>query len=238
MHKEFPDYKILMSSNLRYNYLAMKTNNIPLILEQLHKEYEEPETELENWVNPIQFMVAVILSAQATDKGVNKVTPKLFEKYKTATDFANANIEELTSYVSSINYYITKAKRIVAACDFVLKNFGGNLPADISELIKIPGIGRKSANVIINEALKAETQGVVVDTHISRVSNRLGLTSYNDQKDAVKIEQELMQKLPKSEWQFYSNAGVLHGRYICVARKPKCEQCSLNKLCPSAFKIK
>ena len=209
--------------------------NVKKILEILHKDYKNPVTELENWSNPIQFMACVILSAQATDKGVNKISGNLFAKYKTATDFANADLSELESYVKSINYYKTKAKRIKDACQFVLKEYEGELPADINKLVKIPGIGRKSANVIISEALKAEPQGIVVDTHITRLSNRLKLTSRDDLTDAVKIEQELMQIIPKKDWQFFSSALVLHGRYVCKAKKPDCAGCSLNKVCPSAF---
>ena len=206
------------------------------ILNRLHIKYTEPQTELENWTNTTQFMVSVILSAQATDKGVNKATPALFAKYKTLDDFADADLAELSKLVSSINFYNMKAKRIIAAAQFVREVFKGEYPEDIEQLIKIPGIGRKSANVIISEALKAEAQGVVVDTHITRVSKRLGLTSYNDQKDAEKIEAELKKLLPKSEWSFYSGSVVLHGRYVCKAKKPNCADCALNDICPSAFK--
>lgn len=216
-----------------------KTNTkiIPEILEKLHEEYDSPVTELDNWENPIQFMASVILSAQATDKGVNKITPALFAKYKTCEDFANADLEELTQMVSSINYYKTKAKRIIDANKFVLENFKGELPADMEKLVLIPGIGRKSANVIMQEALGAEAAGVVVDTHITRVTNRLGLQPYDNQKDAVKIEQELMKAFPKDEWAFISQAIVLHGRYVCKAKKPNCSECVLKKICPSAFKV-
>ena len=130
-----------------------------------------------------------------------------------------------------------KAKRIINAAKFVKEQFKGKYPEDIEELIKIPGIGRKSANVILFEALKVEAQGVVVDTHITRVSKRLGLTTYDNQKDAEKIETQLKAILPKSEWSFYSGAVVLHGRYICKAKKPKCAECVLNNVCPSAFKV-
>ena len=207
------------------------------IITQLHKVYEEPKTELENWQNPIQFMASVILSAQATDKGVNKATPALFAKYKTAEDFANADVEELMKLVSSINFYRVKAQRIIDANKFVIENYGGELPADINKLVLIPGIGRKSANVIMQEALGVEAVGMVVDTHITRLSNRLGLQPYDNQKDAVKIEQKLMEVFPQEEWRFLSQAMVLHGRYVCTAKKPKCSECVLNKVCPSAFKI-
>lgn len=206
------------------------------ILDLLHQTYPSPKTELENWETPFQFTACVILSAQATDKGVNKITKALFEKYKTVEDFANADLEELQSYVKSINYYKTKAQRIIDAAKFLEKNFASQLPQTIDDLIKIPGIGRKSANVILNEVFNL-SQGVVVDTHVTRVSNRLGLTTYTDQKDAEKIETQLKKVIPKDQWQFYSGATVLHGRYVCKAQNPNCRECSLNKVCPSAFKF-
>jgi endonuclease-3 len=207
------------------------------IVTKLHEAYDSPVTELDNWENPIQFMASVILSAQATDKGVNKITPALFAKYKTSEDFANADLEEITKMVSSINYYRTKAKRIIDANKFVIANYNGELPPDMEKLIAIPGIGRKSANVIMQEALKVDAVGMVVDTHITRLSYRLGLQPYDNQKDAVKIEQKLMEVFDKDEWRFLSQAMVLHGRYVCKAKKPICSECVLNKVCPSAFKI-
>jgi len=213
----------------------MIKSNIASILKNLHKQYKNPKTELENWKNPIQFMACVILSAQATDVGVNKITKNLFSKYKTAQDFANANLAELETYLKSINYYKTKAKRIIDACKFIIENYKGEMPNNIEDLIKIPGIGRKSANVIIYEALnKTDTAGIVVDTHVTRLSQRLGLI---DPKlnNAVKIEAELQKIVAKKEWKFYSSAIVLHGRYVCKAKKPNCEECILNKVCPSAF---
>ncbi|PJA41162.1 endonuclease III [candidate division WWE3 bacterium CG_4_9_14_3_um_filter_34_6] len=212
-------------------------SDLKKILSILHTEYKNPKTELENWTNTTQFMVCVVLSAQATDKGVNKVTKSLFYKYKTLKDFANANLEDVEKLVSSINYYKTKSKRIIDACKFILSEFNGKFPTDIEKLIKIPGIGRKSANVIINEALNVQNQGIVVDTHVMRVTNRLKLQPYNNQKDAEKIESELKNIIPKNEWQFISNPFVLHGRYICKAKNPNCKNCKLNKICPSAFKI-
>lgn len=211
----------------------MKTSEL---LKILHETYSDPVTELKNWTNGIQFMVSVILSAQATDKGVNKATPTLFAKYKTAKDFASANIDDLQKLVSSINFYRVKAKRIIDACKYVEDNYGGALPKDIDKLVKIPGIGRKSANVILIEVFN-EAHGIVVDTHITRVSKRWNLTKYTDQKDAEKIEEDLKREIPEKDWGFYSSAVVLHGRYICKARKPLCSECPLNKICPSAFKV-
>ena len=208
--------------------------NIRSLLELLHKEYTSPKTELDNWTTTPQFMASVILSAQATDKQVNKIAKSLFEKYSSVDDFANADINELEIIVSSINYYKTKAKRIIDANKFIKESFSGEIPKSIEELIKIPGIGRKSANVILQETMGI-SQGIVVDTHVTRVSNRLKLVE--NQTNAEKIEKELMTKIPKNEWRFFSQSVVLHGRYICKAKKPNCSECVLNKICPSAFKI-
>lgn len=213
-----------------------KSASITNTLSLLHTAYPHPKTELENWNTPVQFMVCVMLSAQATDKGVNKVTGALFERYKTADDFVSADFEELAKAVSSINFYRTKAKNIQKACQFLLKEYHGEFPPDIEKLIKIPGIGRKSANVILNEALGL-SQGVVVDTHISRVSWRLGLQPYQDAKDAEKIEAVLKEVVPREEWKFFSNAVVLLGRYVCKAKKPNCTECVLKDDCPSAFRV-
>lgn len=218
-----------------YNRNMAKTD-VQAILKKLHQKYKNPKTELENWTNTMQFAACVILSAQATDKGVNKITLKLFEKYHDIDDFANANLEDMQQLVSSINYYKTKAQRIIDAAKFVRDEFYGKFPKSIDELVKIPGIGRKSANVILQETMN-ETHGVVVDTHITRVSRRLGITTYDNQKDAVKIENELKAALPKKEWGFYSGAVVLHGRYVCKAKKPDCANCVLKDLCPSAFQV-
>lgn len=207
---------------------------VKTLLELLHQEYKNPKTELNNWTNTAQFMACVILSAQATDKQVNKISSNLFNKYKTLDDFANANLSDIESLVSSINYYKTKAKRIIDASQFIQNNFGGKFPDKIDKLIKIPGIGRKSANVILQETMGL-SQGIVVDTHVTRVSHRLGLVK--NQANAEKIESELITKIPKNEWQFFSQTIVLHGRYVCKAKKPNCEECVLNKICPSAFKV-
>ncbi len=211
-------------------------DNISQILELLKKRFPSPKTELENWSTPFQFLVCVILSAQATDKGVNKITKELFEKFPDIENYLEADPEVLAQTVKSINYYKTKAKRIIDAALYVKKEYGGKLPKEIGKLIKIPGIGRKSANVILNEVFNL-SQGVVVDTHVTRVSQRLGLTTKDDQKDAEKIEQELINIIPPGEWQFYSGAAVLLGRYICKAKKPLCDECPLNKVCPSAYKV-
>lgn len=209
---------------------------IDTIVQILNTQYPQPKTELENWSTPFEFLVCVILSAQATDKGVNKVTKALFEAFPTINSFAKASPEQLKSYIKSINYYKTKAKRINEAAKFVMEEFQSTLPQDIDQLTKIPGIGRKSANVILHEAMSL-SQGIVVDTHVTRVAYRLGLTSYDNQKDAEKIEAELKKKIPKANWQDFSGAMVLHGRYVCKAKSPDCAGCMLREVCPSADKF-
>lgn len=202
------------------------------IAKLLKNNHPNPKTEL-NHENEMQLSIAVMLSAQTTDKKVNEITEKLFAKYETWEDFANANIEELTEDIRGVNFHKGKARRLIAAAQLVLAEFGGVLPKTLSDLVKIPGIARKSANVILQE-LWDIAEGIVVDTHVTRVSNRLGLTT---NKDAVKIEKDLMALIPKEYWRNFSGAMVLHGRYVCTARKPKCGECFLNGICPTAFKV-
>ena len=196
----------------------------------LKKEHPNPKTEL-NYENEMELSIAVTMSAQTTDIKVNQVNETLFKKYKTWEDFANADLEQMIKDVYGVNFHRGKADRIIKMAQMVISDFGGKLPRTMEELIKLPGVARKSANVIMQE-LWGIAEGVVVDTHVTRVSNRLGLTQ---QKDAVKIEKELMVLFPKNSWRNISGAMVLHGRYVCKARKPNCSECVLNKICPSAF---
>ena len=201
------------------------------VANKLRKAYPEPKTELTH-KNEYELSVAVMLSAQTTDKKVNQVTPELFKKYPNWESLANANVIEVGKLIRQVNFYKGKAERLVKAGQVVTAEFGGKLPKDMENLIKIPGVARKSANVITQE-LWGIAEGIVVDTHVSRVSNRLGLTKESDPK---KIEKDLMKIVPKKYWRNFSGATVLHGRYVCIARKPKCQDCVLNDLCPSAFK--
>ena len=199
----------------------------------LRKKFPDPKTEL-LFKNEMQLAVAVMLSAQTTDKKVNEITQtKLFKKYKTWKDFAQADLEELQSDIRGVNFHKGKAKRLIKAGQIAAAEFDGKLPRTLKELVKIPGVARKSANVILQE-LWDIAEGIVVDTHVTRVSTRLGLTS---KKNAVKIEQDLMRLFPKESWRNVSGAIVLHGRYTCKARKPLCDECVLNGICPSAFKV-
>lgn len=200
------------------------------IAKKLKEMYPNPKTELV-FSNEMQLVVAVMLSAQTTDKKVNQVTPTLFRRYKTWGDFADADLKTLQKEIYGVNFHLGKADRLIKSGRYIIDNFNGKVPQKLIDLVKIPGVARKSANVILQE-LWDIAEGIVVDTHVTRVSNRLGLTK---QTDAVKIEKELMNVIPKEYWRNFSGAVVLLGRYICVASKPRCSECGLNKLCPSAF---
>ena len=214
-----------------YNCYMKETDFAEEVAKILKKAYPEPKTELVH-ANEYQLAVAVMLSAQTTDKKVNQVTPELFKRYPNWEALANANVSEVGQLIRQVNFYKGKAERLVKAGQVVTAEFGGTLPETIEELTKIPGIARKSANVIMRE-LWGIAEGIVVDTHVSRVSNRLGLTKENDPK---KIEKDLMKSISKKYWRNFSGSAVLHGRYVCIARKPKCQDCVLNDICPSAFK--
>jgi endonuclease-3 len=197
----------------------------------LKKYHPNPKTEL-IFENEMQLAIAVMLSAQTTDKKVNEVTQRgLFKKYKTWNDFANANLEALTQDIHGVNFHKGKAQRLIKAGSLMVENFNSKLPKTIEELITIPGVARKTANVILQELWNI-AEGIVVDTHVTRVSTRLGLTT---ETNAVKIEKELMALVPKEYWRNISSAMVLHGRYVCKARKPSCAECFLNEICPTAF---
>ena len=208
---------------------------MPVVGEKVAKilkvAHPNPKTELLH-ANEYELCVSVMLSAQTTDKKVNQVTPALFKKYPNWEKLASASQEDVAVLIRQVNFYKGKSDRLIKAAQVVLTKFNGRLPKTIPELIRIPGVARKSANVILQE-LWDIAEGIVVDTHISRVANRLGLTTNTD---PVKIEKDLMVQIPKEYWRNFSGAAVLHGRYICVARKPKCGECPLNKICPSAFK--
>ena len=173
--------------------------------------------------------MATVLSAQCTDERVNQVTPELFRKYPTAQAYAQAPLEELENDIRSTGFYRNKAKSIKAACQILDERFGGHIPADLETLVQLPGIGRKTANVILGNAFAIP--GMVVDTHVGRVAQRLGLTS---QKDPEKIEQDLMALIPRERWIKFSHQLIQHGRVLCQARKPKTEVCPLRPYCDYA----
>lgn len=201
------------------------------LIENLQKTYPDATCSL-NFMTPLQLLIAVILSAQSTDAQINKLTPALFEKYKTAKDFANANIKELEQYVKSSGFYKNKAKNIQNACKIISEKYNGNVPDTMEELVLLPGVGRKTANVVLLNAF-GKCEGIAIDTHAKRISNRTGLSN-ND--DPLKIEQELLKKIPKQYWHLMNHLFVDHGRAICTARSPKCENCCIEKYCEKIFK--
>lgn len=198
------------------------------VLKRLKKEYPGAKTALD-FRTPFELLVATILSAQTTDAHVNKVTESLFKKYKSVRDYAEAPLSELQKDISSINFYRNKAKSIQACAKAILEKFNGQVPKTIEELTTLPGVGRKTANIVLFNAFGIN-EGIGVDTHVMRLSQRLGLTK---QKDPEKIEQDLMAITPKKDWGNLTNLLILHGRRVCVAKKPKHDQCVLRDICPS-----
>lgn len=182
-----------------------------------------------NFSNPTELLVAVILSAQTTDKKVNELTQNLFKKYRSCEDYLKVPVEELEKDICSVNYYKNKARFIKSACQKIVEEFGGKVPDNIEGLTSLPGVGRKSANIILYNAF-GKNEGIAVDTHVARVSQRLGLTR-EDRPE--RIEQELMKAVPRELWGKFSNLLILLGRYVCTARKPKHHECPLYELCPS-----
>jgi endonuclease III len=197
------------------------------IVRQLARDYPDAECSLD-FRNPLELLIATILSAQCTDERVNKVTPALFKKYPSAAALATAPLATLEKAIQSTGFFRNKAKSILGCCQRLVAEHGGQVPQTLDELVRLPGVGRKTANVVLGTAFGIPS-GVVVDTHVGRISQRLGLTTAGD---AVKIEQELMAQLPKQEWIAFSHRLIQHGRRVCVARRPKCESCTLAKVCP------
>ncbi len=211
--------------------------NAGKVLKLLRKEYPEAKIALnfgDNW----QLLVAVILSAQCTDVRVNKVTPELFRKLPKVEDFVKVKQKTLEQLIYSTGFYRAKARNIKGAAEKIVKEFGGKVPDKMEDLLKLSGVARKTANVVLGAGF-GKNEGVVVDTHVIRLSGRLGLVEgrFVKVKNAVKIERELMKKIPKKEWGEFSHLMIFHGRKVCFARKPNCKGCKLNKICPSAFKV-
>lgn len=204
------------------------------IVTELQKLYSDADCALGH-ESALQLLVATILSAQCTDDRVNKVTPALFARYKSAKDFAYAKPAELEKIIQSTGFFRNKAKNIIGAGRVISEKFGGEVPDNMDDLLEIPGVARKTANVVLGTWFE-KNEGVVVDTHIGRLSHRLKLTwRSRDDKDAVKIEKDLMEIIPQEEWTFIGHALIWHGRKVCSARKPACERCTLSAYCPSAY---
>ena len=203
------------------------------ILAALRKLYPEADCALRHG-DPFQLLIATILSAQSTDATVNKVTPVLFKKYKTARALADAPRESVEEIIHATGFFRQKTKSLQGACRKIIDSFGGKVPDTMDELVTLPGVARKTANVVLGTAF-GKNEGVVVDTHIGRLATRLALTwTSKDAKDAVKIERDLMEVLPRKDWTFAGHALIWHGRRVCPARKPDCDNCMLAKHCPSA----
>jgi endonuclease III len=197
------------------------------IIAALKKTYPDAHCEL-NYSNPLELLIATILSAQCTDKRVNIVTAELFKKYRTAKDYADADIGELEQAVRTTGFYKNKARNIKAACRDIVEKYGGKVPRTMEELIQLGGVGRKTANVVLGNAFDINV-GVVVDTHVARLSGRLGLTR---EKTPEKIEQALMKLVPQADWTLFSHLLIWHGRRRCFARSPDCPHCEILSLCP------
>jgi endonuclease-3 len=197
------------------------------IITQLKKDFPDADCALVHQT-PFQLLIATILSAQCTDERVNIVCKDLFRKYKSPADFAKAPTGEIEQDIKSTGFYRNKAKNIKACSASLVESYGGKVPKDLDALVELAGVGRKTANVVLGTAYGIPT-GVVVDTHVGRLSLRMGLT---EQTDAVKVEQDLMQLVPRDEWIGFSHRMILHGRKTCQARKPDCPHCSVNKYCP------
>lgn len=198
-------------------------------LKILKYNYPEPKIELKH-SNPFELLIATILSAQCPDTRVNKVTETLFKKYKMPEDYLKAGEDKIVEEIKSINFYKNKAKSIIGCCKKIVEEFNNEIPDNVDDLVKLPGIGRKTANVILGVAYGKPA--IIVDTHVKRVSKRLGLTKKNDPD---KIEQDLQKIIPEEYWTNFSLAMILHGRYVCKARKPLCDRCVFNKICEKNF---
>ena len=229
--KQYQSSSFLENDNLKTPqvYLEPKART-EKIIELLEKQYPNAKTAL-NYANPLEILVATMLSAQTTDVQVNIVTQKLFKKFRSAEDYANAEIKELEQDIHSTGFYHNKAKNLQNCCRLLVEKFHSQVPKTMEELIELPGVARKTANIVLYNAFGI-TAGIAVDTHVTRLSKRLGLT---EQKEQNKIERDLMQITPKIKWMPLTDLLIFHGRQICIAKKPKCEICSLSKICPSAF---
>jgi endonuclease-3 len=203
------------------------------IIELLEKEHRDARIAL-NYTNPLELLIATILSAQCTDERVNIVTKTLFKKYRNVEDYAKADLKQLEQDVRPTGFYRNKAKNIKKCCQMIVEKFSSHIPKTMEEILELPGVARKTANIVLSHAYGV-VEGIAVDTHVRRLSQRLKLTE-NDDPD--KIEQDLMELVPKDKWMRLTELLIFHGRKICTAKKPKCESCVISKLCPSAFTFK
>ena len=210
---------------------AARVRRARSIVSFLKKAYSKPKSELHH-STPVQFLVAVMLSAQCTDKTVNKVTDVLFKKYRTPRDFAKANLATLTKEISSVTFFRNKAKAVIAAAKKIENEFGGKVPRTVAELITLPGVGYKTANVVLGELYNV-WEGIPTDTHVKRFAYRFDLSG---NRDLTKISKDLELLVPKADWKYVNNGLVLYGRYVCTARPHDCSSHALTKLWPEANK--
>lgn len=199
------------------------------VIRKLERVYPDPKCALHH-ENTLELLVATVLSAQCTDARVNMVTPQLFQTYRSAQDYANADLAQLESIIRSTGFFRSKAKSLKGIGQKLVEFHDGEVPSKMEDLVRLPGVGRKTANVVLGNAFGL-TEGIVVDTHVKRVSNRLGLTT---SQDPIKIEQDLMKVIPRRQWISFSHWLILHGRQTCKAPKPLCGKCPLAEKCPSA----
>jgi endonuclease-3 len=202
------------------------------VIELLASDYPRARTAL-TWSNPLELLIATILSAQAADAAVNKITPPLFARYRTPQDWAGADTSALQEQLKPTGMYRNKTRAVQGACRAIIERHGGQVPRTMEELVELPGVARKTASVVLANAFGVPA--IAVDRHVARVSWRLGLTKNTD---PVKIEQDLKDLAPQKDWIQLNHSLILHGRNTCTARAPRCGRCPLNKLCPSAFKVK
>ena len=202
------------------------------IIELLEKEHPNAKIAL-HYTNPLELLVATIISAQCTDERVNIVTETLFKKYRTAKDYANVNAKKLEEDIRSTGFYRNKARNIKKCCQMLVERFDSQVPRTMEEMLELPGVARKTANIVLSNAFGV-IEGIAVDTHVRRLAKRLGLTEHEDPN---KIEESLMEIVPKDYWMKITDLLIFHGRRVCIAKKPKCGICILNKICPSAFKF-
>lgn len=212
--------------------LETRRERVRIILPILKSIYPDAKCSLD-YKSPLELIVATILSAQCTDVRVNIVTKDLFKKFRSAKDYARADLSELEKQIQSTGFYRNKAKSIISMAKSLEEKHDGKVPNTMSELTALAGVGRKTANVVLGNAF-GSNEGITVDTHVARLSNRLGLTKH---VDAVKIEIDLMQIVPKEDWTIISHLLIFHGRAICKAQRPLCAECAISKDCPSAFKV-
>jgi len=208
---------------------AERRARVRRISARLEKAYPDASCALHH-KSALELLVATILSAQSTDARVNIVTPALFAKYKTADDFARADPRVLEQEIHSTGFFRSKTRSITRMAQALVERHGGQVPDTMDELVQLPGVGRKTANVVLGCWFK-KNEGVVVDTHVQRIATLLGLTT---ERDPVKIERDLMALVPREKWTWFSNALIQHGRRVCIARRPKCEICVINRYCPSS----